>query len=106
MTTATIILCTAPDEETGARLARGLVEAKLAACVNLLPGLRSVYRWQEEVCEEREVQLIIKTHPDRRLDVQRWLEDEHPYDVPEVLFVSVDGGSRAYLDWVREQTRG
>ena len=100
-----LVLCTAPAEgETAAELAAGLVEARLAACVNLVPGLRSFYRWQGKVHDDPEVQLFIKTR--RRLypELQRWLQDHHPYDVPEILALPIDQGAPTYLDWLTEQT--
>lgn len=99
-----VVLCTAPDAEVGARLARGLVEARLAACVNVIPGLRSFYSWQGRVQDDTEVQLFIKTRRGRVEDVERWIGEHHPYDVPEVLVLSVAGGSKPYLDWLRAET--
>jgi periplasmic divalent cation tolerance protein len=99
-----VVLCTAPSEDVGAALARGLVEAKLAACVNLVPGVRSLYLWQGAVHDEREVQLVIKTRRARFDALERWLSDHHPYDVPEVLALSVAGGSADYLRWIEEST--
>lgn len=99
-----VILCTAPDAEVGAKLASGLVDAKLAACVNLVPGLRSFYRWQGEVHDDPEVQLLIKT-PEERFDaLAAWIDEHHPYDVPELIALPITKGSGAYLDWMREQT--
>jgi periplasmic divalent cation tolerance protein len=101
---ATLILCTAPNEEKGRELARGLVEAKLAACVNVIPGISSFYVWKGELQDDREVQLFIKTRPDLAERVEEWLGKHHPYDVPEILFIPIRGGSVAYLGWVRDQT--
>jgi len=103
-THAYIVLCTAPDADVAARLARGLVEARLAACVNILPGVRSFYVWKGEICDEGELQLLIKTHEERLDEVGTWLETNHPYDVPEILHIRVAGGSAAYLGWLEEQT--
>ncbi|MFW6050436.1 MAG: divalent-cation tolerance protein CutA [Myxococcota bacterium] len=105
MDEALVVLCTAPDAETGARLARGLVESKLAACVNVVPGLRSFYTWEGQVQDDPEVQLLIKTRRGRLPEVERWLGENHPYDVPEVLALPVAGGAHAYLSWVDEETR-
>lgn len=99
-----VILCTAPDTEVGARLARGLVGAKLAACVNLVPGLRSFYRWQGEVHDDPEVQLLIKTRAERFDAVAAWIDEHHPYDVPELIALPITSGSGAYLSWMAEQT--
>ncbi len=99
-----LALCTAPDDETAARLARGLVQEKLAACVNVVPGLRSFYMWKGELSDDAEVQLLIKTRATRTAELEAWLEEHHPYEVPEILFIPIHGGSQKYLDWLREQT--
>ena len=99
-----LLLCTAPDAEVGARLARGLVEARLAACVNLVPGVRSFYRWKDEIHEDAEVQLLIKSRRGLYAKVEGWLIAEHPYEVCEVLALPIEGGARAYLEWLDAQT--
>jgi periplasmic divalent cation tolerance protein len=101
---AIVVLCTAPDQEQGAKLARGLVENKLAACVNVLPGLRSFFTWQGNVEDDAEVQLFIKTRKARFDEVQRWLNENHPYDVPEMLALPVEAGNKEYVDWLHEET--
>lgn len=99
-----LILCTVPDSDVGAKLARGLVDAHLAACVNIIPGLRSFYTWQGKVEDDDEAQLFIKTRGTRYDAVERWLRENHPYDEPEVLALPITGGSRSYLEWLHEQT--
>lgn len=102
---ALVVLCTAPaSDDHAARLARGLVDARLAACVNVVPNVRSYYRWQGAVQVDDEVQLVIKTAPARLSAVQAYLAQHHPYDVPEVLALPVSGGSPSYLAWLVEQT--
>lgn len=103
-TAAIVILCTAPDEETAVKLARGLVDARLAACVNLVQGVRSFYRWKGAVQDEPEVQLVVKTGAARFDDVRGWLEEHHPYEVPEIIALPIDAGSASYLEWVDRQT--
>ena len=95
-----VVLVTAPDPEVAASLAREVVGSRLAACVNLLPGVQSVYRWDGEVKEDGEVLLLIKTRHDRCEALSERLVELHPYDVPEVLVLPAVGGSPAYLDWV------
>ena len=97
------VLCTCPDADTARRLAAGLVEARLAACVNILPGIRSIYRWQGATCDDGEVLMIAKTTALAFAGLERWLQANHPYDVPEVLALPVAAGSRAYLDWVASE---
>jgi periplasmic divalent cation tolerance protein len=99
-----VVLCTAPDANVAARLARGLVEAKLAACVNVISGLKSFYVWKGELQEDAEVQLVIKSRREHLAALEAWIAEHHPYDVPEVLCLAVDGGSKAYLDWLYQQT--
>lgn len=100
------VLCTCPDAHTAQRLAAGLVEARLAACVNILPEIRSIYRWQGETCDDAEVLMIAKTTAGAYPALERWLLSNHPYDVPEVLALPAAFGSRAYLDWVGRETGG
>lgn len=100
-----LVLCTAPSADVGATLARGVVEAKLAACANILPGVRSVYVWKGEVHDEPEVQLFIKTRRDRFPALEGWLRENHPYEVPEIIALPIERGSKAYLDWLWEQTQ-
>ncbi len=99
------VLITAPDAETGARLAHSLVEERLAACANLVPGVRSIYRWEGRVEDSEEVLLVVKTRAERIDALAARVCELHPYDVPEVIALPVAGGSRAYLEWVREASR-
>jgi periplasmic divalent cation tolerance protein len=99
-----VVLVTAPDAETGARLARDVVGSRLAACVNLVTSVRSIYRWEGEVKDEGEVLLLIKTRSDRCDALSRRIREVHPYDVPEVLVLPAAGGSAEYLDWVRAES--
>ncbi len=104
-----IVLTTVPDEpdaggsgeSAGRGLARALVEEGLAACVNLLPPMASVYRWKGTTAVDVERQVIIKTTRDHVAALQTRLAQLHPYELPELLVVPVTGGSEAYLDWIR-----
>ena len=102
--TAMLCLSTCPDTETAAKIARLLVEERLAACVNRLPGVLSTYRWQGEIREDAEVLLLIKTTATRLAALERRLLELHPYQVPELIAVPVAQGHAAYLDWVRQQS--
>jgi periplasmic divalent cation tolerance protein len=86
----------------GEAMARVLVEEGLAACVNLLPAMTSVYRWQGRTERATERQLVIKTTLDRVPALQARVAQLHPYEVPEFLVMPVAGGGDAYLDWIRE----
>lgn len=99
-----IILCTAPDLATAERLASGLVEERLAACVNAIPGLKSFYRWQGAIEADTEVQLLIKTRAERFEQVVAWIEAHHPYEVPEIVAISADRVGARYLGWAIEET--
>jgi len=104
MTEITVVLVTVPEEEVGLTIARTLVQERLAACVNLVPGLRSIYRWQGRVEDDQELLLIIKTRRELLEALTSRVQDLHPYDVAEVVALAVEGGSRAYLDWVAAET--
>lgn len=95
-----VILCTCPDAATAECLAQALVADRLAACVNILPGLRSVYQWQGAVETAHEHLLLIKTH--RRLypAVEAAIKALHPYEVPEVVALAIDAASHEYLQWM------
>lgn len=97
-----LLLVTAPDLEAARRLARGLVEARLAACVNLVPGLESHYRWQGKVESAAEVLLVIKTAARLVPHLERWVLEEHPYDTPEILQLPLAAGTARYLAWLGE----
>lgn len=98
---ALVILCTLPDRETARRVATALVERRLAACVNLLPGAESIYRWQGRIECEEEVLAVIKTTASRYEALEKTLSNLHPYDVPEILALRVDRGLEGYLGWVK-----
>ena len=99
-----VVLCTCPAEAVEV-LSRRLVEGRLVACVNVIPAVRSVYRWEGKVEEETESLLIMKTQRARLTSLIEALESEHPYDVPEVLALPVEAGSSPYLDWVIGETK-
>ncbi len=93
-----------PDAERATGLARTLVDEGLAACVNIVPGVRSIYRWEGKIQEDDELLCLIKTRPAIFDRVRRRILELHPYDVPEILAFTVDEGSPAYLDWLRDAT--
>lgn len=95
------MLMTAPDLETGEAIARRVVEERLAACANVVPGVSSIFRWEGEVQEAREVLVILKTTEERAAELSQRIVELHPYDVPEVLALPVSSGFEPYLEWVR-----
>lgn len=99
-----LILSTAPDHATATRIAESLVQQRLAACVNILPGLTSIYRWQGAVESAAELLLIIKTTAAQTEETLSALQQLHPYQVPEGLVLPVDGGLPAYLAWIQHST--
>jgi periplasmic divalent cation tolerance protein len=101
-TDAVVVLTTIGADADAAALARTLVDERLAACVNVLPPMTSIYRWQGKVDENREQQLLIKTTAARLPSLEARLRTLHPYEVPEFLVLRVAGGSDVYLDWLRE----
>jgi periplasmic divalent cation tolerance protein len=100
-----LVLTTAPSEEEGRRLARELVDARLAACVQMSSPIRSVYRWKGEVYDEPEWQLWIKTASDKVDDLVAWLPEHHSYEVPELIVLPITSGWSPYLDWITAETR-
>lgn len=103
-----IVICfsTCPDRESAARIAEALVRERLAACVNIVPGLQSVYRWQGAIERSDETLLLIKTTRAGLPALSARIVELHPYELPEVVAVEVAGGLSAYLDWVAEQVAG
>ncbi|HET7675380.1 MAG TPA: divalent-cation tolerance protein CutA [Gammaproteobacteria bacterium] len=98
-----VILSTCPDAASAERIARALVEERLAACVNCVPGLRSFYRWQEQIQADAEVLLVIKSAADRFEAVEALVRKLHPYELPELIAVPLTTGSAPYLAWLRAE---
>ena len=99
-TTARIVLTTAADAEEGRRLGRALVEERLAACVSLVPGVESIYRWKGEVESAGEILLLIKTGVEQLAALEARLHELHRYETPEFLVLRVEAGSAPYLEWL------
>ncbi len=105
MTDALVVLVTTPTPERAAEIARALVDERLAACGNVVPGLRSIYRWEGKVQDEPEALLLLKTTRDRFEALRDRVLALHPYDVPEVVALPVEAGSARYLAWLAGETR-
>ncbi len=105
MTDKIVILITAGSSEEAGKIARALVEQKLAACVNLIDPIRSVYRWEGKVAEDGEVLLIIKSSRELFDEVRRVVEQMHSYQVPELICLPVIDGSPNYLNWLTESLK-
>lgn len=102
---ALLVHCTCPDAESAQGIARALVDERLAACVQIVPGLVSVYRWQDDVRQNDELLLLIKTSRERWPALAARVRELHPYETPELLAFDAADGSADYLDWVAAQTR-
>lgn len=100
-----VALCTVPDRATGEKLAQALVEERLAACVNLVTGVTSVYRWEGKVQKETECLLVIKTGVTRFNVLKRRIQELHPSELPEIIALPIIHGSREYLNWITESTK-
>ncbi len=105
MTEYRVVLVTAPNAETGAKIGRSCVEAGLAACVNIIPTIRSIYMWKGAVNDDGESLLIIKTRRPLVEQLTALVREHHPYEVCEVISMPIDGGSVPYLDWISEVTK-
>ena len=99
-----MVLTTLPSDADGAGFARALVEERLAACVNLLATMESVYRWEGKIEFEAERQIVIKTSRDRVVDLWDRVRELHPYEVPEFVVLAIVDGNEAYLRWIGDST--
>jgi periplasmic divalent cation tolerance protein len=104
MTDALLVLTTMPTSDAAAEIAKKLVGERLVACANILPALRSIYRWQAKVQDENEVLVLLKTRHQHFERLKARILELHPYDVPEVIAIPVEQGHQAYLDWIASET--
>jgi len=105
MTDKRIVLCTAGSEDEARKIARHLVENRLAACVNILPQIESVYRWQEKIESSREWLLLIKTTAEKFPAVRDAITGLHSYELPECVAINIEDGSPLYLQWLADSVR-
>ena len=103
-TDATVVLTTVSSDDEAVKLVRALLDKRLIACGTLLPGARSIYRWQGKIADERETVLLLKTRSARVAQLQDAFRELHPYKVPEFLVLSVDTGLEKYIEWINEET--
>ncbi|HIA01157.1 MAG TPA: divalent-cation tolerance protein CutA [Myxococcales bacterium] len=99
-----VVLCTCPDLPTAQKLSTAIVSEQLAACVNIIPAIRSIYRWKGEICDDAEVLMIIKSTSACFDSLQTRLLDMHPYECPEVIAIEISNGNAAYLAWLQAHT--
>lgn len=98
-------ITTFPNDEIARQIGTQLVESQLVACVNILPGATSIYRWKGAVETENEVIGLLKTRKECLENLENWLQENHPYEEPEFVVVPVEAGAAGYLGWVRQETR-
>lgn len=101
---ALLVFTNVPDVDTAERLARILIERRVAACVNILPAIRSLYHWQGQLETATEVMLQIKTIQPHYAELEAVIKAAHPYAVPEIIAIPIVDGLPAYLDWIRQET--
>lgn len=101
---ALLVMTNVPTREVAQTIARELLECRLAACVNVLDGCDSIYRWQGNIEQVREIPLLIKTCADRYAEVEAAIRAKHPYELPEIIAVRVERGMPAYLQWLADET--
>ena len=104
MTDFVVVLITAPNEDDAAKMANDLVVSGLAACVNIIRNIRSIYRWQGKIEDEGEVLMLVKTRKERFKDLEKRVRELHPYTVPEIIALPIIEGFEGYLGWLREET--
>ena len=100
-----IVFVTAPNEDEAAKIARSLVESRLAACVNIVRNIRSIYTWQGKVEDDSEVLMIVKTVKTRFDSLASGIRELHSYEVPEIIAIPIEKGSKEYLDWIKDSTK-
>jgi periplasmic divalent cation tolerance protein len=100
-----VIFCTVPDEDIARKISNDLVNEKLAACCNIVRGIRSIYTWKNQICDDSEQLLIIKTKKNAYKKLEDKINNIHPYDVPEIIAISIDKGSEKYLKWINENVK-
>ena len=100
-----LVLTTAPSQEIASNIAKTLLKNKLCACVNIIPQCVSIYEWEGKIEESHEVMLFIKTIDCKYLELERQVKNIHPYDVPEIIKIQINGGYSKYLGWIHEVIR-
>jgi len=96
-----LVLSTAGSTKEATRIAQVLVEEKLAACINIIPGLTSVFYWGGKICQEKEVILFIKTNEGQLKKIINKIKNIHSYELPEILYFKINGGEKKYLQWIK-----
>jgi periplasmic divalent cation tolerance protein len=100
-----LVLSTCPNDEVAKEIAYALIEHKVAACVNILPNITSVYRWENKISCDREVQLLIKTTADKFTELSVMINNLHPYTTSEIIALNIQQGDKNYLNWITESLK-
>jgi periplasmic divalent cation tolerance protein len=100
-----LVYCNVPDKVVANHIAKQLVAARHAACVNILTGVQSIYVWDGQVCSDEEVTLVIKTSSRNYIELEKVVIEMHPYEVPELIAIPIKFGSQKYLEWVKGSTK-
>jgi len=104
MNSPILVLTTFPDIDTAQQMSQEMVQAKLAACVNIVPAGQSIYMWKGEICKETEHIAIIKTTDNRYSELELYIKEQHPYELPEIITTPITAGSQDYLTWLTTNT--
>lgn len=102
---SSICYVTTPNEDSAKRIAHDLITNKLAACVNIIPGIQSIYEWEGRINEDSEYLLMIKTATDAVDNLSKFVRENHPYSVAEVISVKIENGNPPYLDWIEKSMK-
>ncbi len=102
--TMLLVMTTITDIDKGKLLARQIIEKQLAACCNIVPGITSIYRWKNELCEDQECLLVMKTIKTRYTQLSEFILQQHPYETPELIALPVTESTQEYLSWVTKET--
>ncbi|MBI4833887.1 MAG: divalent-cation tolerance protein CutA [Planctomycetes bacterium] len=105
MTQYIVVFVTAPSEKTAVKISHSLIQEKLAACVNIIPKIRSFYTWKNKLCDDNEVLLIIKTNKKSFDRLVKHITSLHPYETPEIIALPITAGNKPYLDWLKNGIR-
>jgi periplasmic divalent cation tolerance protein len=105
MTDYSVVFMTASSHSEAENIAENLVSDKLAACVNILPGVKSFYWWEDKLCKDDELLLIAKIKTSLFKELEKAVKELHSYDVPEIILLPIEDGANTYLDWIKQVTR-
>ena len=100
-----LVLCTINDKVKAENIAAELIKAKLAACINIIPSVNSIYEWKGEICKDNEFLMLIKSSEKLFEDLKNLITSLHPYEVPEIISFEITDGNKSYLDWLNSNLK-